>query len=105
MIRRIGSGSFLMSVGVAPVQWHQPVTGVPEIQPDQHPFGVREVADDFLDRFRQPSHERRYGEDLVAARELWILQEIDDLDLIAAQQVLLALDLIREPEHGEQRNE
>ena len=66
----------------------------PEVQPDEDAFRVREVADDLLDRFRQPPHERGHGQDLVAARELWILQEIDDLDLVAALQVLLA-DLLQ----------
>ena len=55
---------------------------------------MREVADDLLDWFRQPSHERGYGQDLVALCELWILQEIDDLDLIAPPQMLLA-DLLQ----------
>ena len=65
-----------------------------EIQPDEHAVRVREVADDLLDRFRQPSHERGHGQDLVAARELRVFQEIDDLDLVAAQQMLLA-DLLQ----------
>ena len=65
-----------------------------EIQPDEHAFRVREVADDLLDRFGQPSHERGHGQDLVAARELRILQQIDDLDLVAPLQMLLA-DLLQ----------
>ena len=38
-----------------------------KIQPDQHPFGVRQVADDLLDRRGQPAHQGRQREDLIAA--------------------------------------
>src|SRR6266850_838654 len=65
-----------------------------EIQSHEDAFRVRQVADDLLDRFRQPPHERGYGQDLVPASKLRILQEIDDLDLIAPLQVLLA-DLLQ----------
>ena len=80
---------------VARVQRSSAVSpAVTQIQPDEHAFRVREVADDLLDRFRQPPHERRHGQDLVAARELRILQQIDDLDLVAPLQMLLA-DLLQ----------
>ena len=65
-----------------------------EIQPDQDPFGVRQVADDLLDR----SGSRRTS---VGSARIWsprpelrILQEIDDLDPVAPLQVLLA-DLLQ----------
>src|SRR5579872_2248381 len=61
-----------------------------EVQTHEHPFGVREVADDFLDRLRQPSHERGQSEDLVALSELGPLYEIDDLDLVSTLQMLFA---------------
>src|SRR5580765_4337451 len=71
-----------------------------EIQSHEDAFGVREIADDLLDRFGQPAHERGKGEDLVAVSELGILHEIDHLDLVTAVEVLLAdLPQIREGEN------
>src|SRR6185295_814974 len=70
-----------------------------EIQSDEHALRVREIADDLLDRFWQPSHERGHGEDLVALSELWILHQVDHLDLVPPMEVLLAdLPQIREGE-------
>src|ERR1051326_8183732 len=71
-----------------------------EIQSDEHAFGVREIADDLLDRFGQPAHERGNGENLIALRELWILHEIDHLDLVSAVQMRLAdVPQVREGEN------
>jgi hypothetical protein len=46
----------------------------PKLQSDEDPFGIRQIADDLLDRFRHPPHERRHCQNLVAARELLVLQ-------------------------------
>src|SRR5438093_192830 len=68
-----------------------------KIQPDEHAFRIRQIADDLPDRFRLPPHERGDGQNLIAARELWVLQQIDDLDLIASLEMCLA-DLLEIPE-------
>ena len=65
-----------------------------QVEAHEDAVRVREVADDLLDRFRQPPYERWHGQDLVALCELRILNEIDDLDLVAAVQVFLA-DLLQ----------
>ena len=51
----------------------------PQVQPDHDPFGIGQVADDFLDRFRQAAHEGWNREDLVAAGQLRLPQQIDGL--------------------------
>src|ERR1044071_1852634 len=72
-----------------------------EIQSNQDAFRVREIADDLLDRFRQPPHEGGQRENLVALRELRSRDQIDHLDCVAAVEVLLAdLPQIREGQHG-----
>src|SRR5580765_3392552 len=71
-----------------------------EIQSYEHTLRVRQIADDPLDRFGQPSHERRQRQDLVAVGELRVLDEIDDLDLVASRQVRFA-DL---PQIGERQD-
>ena len=45
-----------------------------QIQTNQHALRVRQIADDLLDRFRQPAHQRGHGQNLVAARELRVLR-------------------------------
>src|SRR5580765_3581066 len=65
-----------------------------EIQSHEHTLRVRQIADDLLDGLRQPPHERRQCEDLVALGELGVLEEIDHLDLVAPLQVRFA-DLLQ----------
>ena len=62
----------------------------PDVQADEHSLGVREVPDDPAHRLGQPPNQRRYGEDLIAGSELRVLDQVDDLDPVAAGQVLLA---------------
>ena len=38
----------------------------------------------------QPAHERGNGDDLVAGGQLRVLEQVDDLDLVARIEVLLA---------------
>src|SRR5689334_8231520 len=81
--------------------WHGGPSSGPdtEIQSDQDAFRVREIADDLLDRFRQPPHEGGQGENLVALRELRTRDQIDHVDRVAPVEVLLAdLPQIRERE-------
>ena len=61
-----------------------------EIQPHEDALGVREIADDLLDRFRQLAHQRWDRQNLVAARELRVFQQIDNLDAVPAGQMLFA---------------
>ena len=60
----------------------------PQVEPDQHALLVRQVADDLLHGRRQPADERGQGHDLVAARELRLLQQVDHLDAVAAGQMV-----------------
>ena len=61
-----------------------------KVQPDEHTAGVREIADDLLDRHRQPANEGWDGQDLIALGQLWVLVEVDDLEPIASSKMLLA---------------
>src|SRR3954470_11889323 len=70
-----------------------------EVQTDQDPLGVGEVADDLAHRFGQPALEGGDGDDLLALGQLRALEQVDDLDGVLAGEVLLA-DL---PEVGERR--
>src|SRR4051812_45269813 len=71
-----------------------------EVEADEHALGVRQVADDLPHRFGQAPLERRDGDDLLATRQLWPLEEIDDLDAVLPGQMLLA----DPPEIGEGGN-
>jgi hypothetical protein len=51
---------------------------------------IRKIADDPAKRVRQLSHQRWNGDDLVLLREARILQQVDDLDLVAAGEMLFA---------------
>ena len=71
-----------------------------KVQPDQHTFGIRQVADDFLDRRGQPAHQRRQRQDLVAPPQLRIFEQVDDFDAVAPREVLVAdLAQVRERAH------
>src|SRR6185436_16963049 len=61
-----------------------------KIQSNQDAFRIREIADDLLDRFGQPSDEGREGENLVALGELWILHQVDHFNRVPAVEVLFA---------------
>src|SRR5438552_3786145 len=60
------------------------------IQPDQHAFHIREVTDDLADRRRQRTHQRRDHDDVVPARQVRFVEEVDDLDAVAAGEVAVA---------------
>src|SRR5205823_2594663 len=60
------------------------------IQPDQHALHIREVTDDLADRRRQLSHQRRNHDDVVPARQVRFVEEVDDLDAVAAGEVAVA---------------
>ena len=53
-----------------------------QIQPHQHPLGVREIANNLPDRLGQFAHQRWNGQDLVALGQLRILEQINNLNLI-----------------------
>src|SRR6185437_5124122 len=77
-------------------RWRGPLAGArsykigAQVEPYQHPLGVREIADDLLDRLGKVTHERGYCQNLIAAGELRVLQQIDDLDPVPVGQMLLA---------------
>ena len=75
-----------------PVKLNTPVVrgADTKIESNQDAFRIREVADDFLDRFGQPSDESREGENLVALSELRILHQIDHFDRVPPVEVLVA---------------
>ena len=51
---------------------------------------IGQIADDAFERFRQLADQGRDGDDLMPHGERWILHQVDDFDLIAAGQMLLA---------------
>ena len=65
-------------------------SGRTQVESDQHPLGVRQIADDLLNGLGQSAHQRRHSENLVAAGELRVLQQVDHLDVIAPGEILLA---------------
>src|SRR5690349_14301398 len=62
----------------------------PEIEAHERPLGVRQIADDLLHRRGQFAHERRDRKDLIARRELRVLEQVDDLDAVLPCEVLVA---------------
>src|SRR5262245_56943695 len=68
-----------------------------EIEPDEYALDVRQVADDLLDWYRKATHQGRHRQNLIAPPKLRVLDQIDDLDAVAASQVLVAdLPQVRE---------
>jgi hypothetical protein len=63
-----------------------------EEQPDQYALRVGKIAYDVPHRLGQFADQRRKGENLVIARKLRILQEIDHGDAVSALQSLFADD-------------
>src|SRR6185503_20086908 len=62
----------------------------PDVEADENAVGVREITDDLAHGFGQPAHECWYREDLIAGRELRVLDQVDDLDPIPPGQMLFA---------------
>src|ERR1022692_1096711 len=62
----------------------------PKLQPDEEAVAVGEVADELTDRRREPSDHRGYRQDLVVGGLARVLQQVYDLNPVAAGQVLLA---------------
>ena len=61
-----------------------------EIEIDEDPLGVGQGANELPDGRRQFPDERGHGHDLVILGALRVFQQIDDLDLIAASEMLFA---------------
>jgi hypothetical protein len=61
-----------------------------ELETEQHLLLVGEVADDLTQRWRQLLDQSGRREDLVVLGELRMLEDVDDLELILALQLLLA---------------
>ena len=60
-----------------------------QAETDEDAFGVGKVADDLAQGLGKAADERRDGEDVVASRQRRMLDEIDDLDLVAPGKMLL----------------
>src|SRR5215470_844305 len=61
-----------------------------DIEPDQHLLGIRQIANDALERLGQMSDQSRNGDDLIALRQRGFFHQVNDLDRVAARQMLLA---------------
>lgn len=64
--------------------------GGPQIQADEHALGIGQIADDLAHRCGKFAHQGWDCQDLIALRQLRMFEQIDDLDLILAGQVLVA---------------
>ena len=62
----------------------------PKLQADQSAFGVAEVPYDFSDRGRQLAYQRGNGKDLIGSREIRVLDQIDDFNVVTSCQMLFA---------------
>src|SRR4029077_5663105 len=60
-----------------------------QLQAYQHAFGVRQIPDDLFQRRWQSPHQGGDRHDLIAARELRVLDQINDLDVILPRKVAL----------------
>jgi len=60
------------------------------VKADNYPFFVGQVADDFLDRFRKPAHQRRHDQNLVTGGELRVLDQVDDFNAVLTIEEALA---------------
>ena len=61
-----------------------------KVEANEDPLGVGEAADDLVDGLGKFSHGRWHGQDLVALRKLRIFHEINDIDVVAASEILFA---------------
>src|SRR6185503_2052917 len=62
----------------------------PNIQADQNPFGIGKIPDDFSDRLRELPDQGWNRQNLIAASERGIFQQVDDLQSVLAGNVCLA---------------
>ena len=62
----------------------------PELEANQDSLGVGQVTDDSSTGQGLFPHDSRHGDYLVVPRDLRILQQIDDLDMVAAGEMCLA---------------
>jgi hypothetical protein len=58
-----------------------------ELEAEEDFLGIGEIADDAAERRRQLLDQRRRRQNLVLLGQLRILQDVDDLELIAAGQI------------------
>ena len=62
----------------------------PKIEASQDAPGVGQVADDFSNGRGPFPYDCRHGDDLVVARDLRILDQIDDLDMVVSGEMFFA---------------
>src|SRR5688500_2871047 len=61
-----------------------------QVQSDERALGIGQVPHQLADRFGQPAHQCWKRKDLIALRQLRVLEEIDHLDAVSSLEVLLA---------------
>src|SRR5688500_17682030 len=61
-----------------------------QVQPDQRALGIGKIADQLADRLGKFADQGGNSEDLIAPRQLRVLQKVDHLDAISTLQMLLA---------------
>src|SRR5215468_5143320 len=61
-----------------------------QIEAEQDALGLRQIADDFFDRFGQFPHECRDGQNLIVGGEPGVFQQVNHFDLISPDQALIA---------------
>lgn len=62
----------------------------PDLEPQENFRLVRQVADHAPERRRQLLDEGRCGENLFVFRPLWVLEHVDDLELVLSLQLFRA---------------
>jgi len=62
----------------------------PQVQAYQHPLGIGEIADDFPHWLGEFAYQCGDREDLIPLRQLGMLEQIDDLDVVIAIHMLFA---------------
>jgi hypothetical protein len=62
----------------------------PHLEAEQHLVLVGQIADHASQRRRKPLDERRRRENLVVLGRLWMLENVDDLKVVLASELLIA---------------
>jgi hypothetical protein len=68
----------------------RPLSAGPHIEPQQHFVVIGQVPDHPPERRRQLLDQGRRGQDPVVLGQLRVLENVDDLELVAALELLLA---------------
>ena len=63
---------------------------LPQIESDEHAFGIGKITDNVSHRQWQLAHEGRHSKDLIIACELRILHEIDHFNVVFSLKLFFA---------------